>query len=352
LQDQALNTEGMLALARSRAPEDRERLLAALAELCRRPAGLSVEARRLVETLFLDLVARAERDIRQRLAEALASDACAPHALVVALALDEIEVARPVIARSPVLAESDLLRLLVEATLEHQIETARRPRLGPAVVQAVIDRGEPAVLAALAGNETAEVREDQLRRLVEASRRLTALRGPLARHPRLTAELAHGLYAWVGEALRARIAERFAIDTARLDLGVEAAVRAAADLPPDGETGTQAEMERRLVDKLHAAGQLRPGYLLRALRDGRKGLFQTALEALGGYPEGSVARALAARRADLLALACVGVGIDRSVFPTILALLGARAEPRPPTDVFAAAPADAARAFLAGVAAI
>lgn len=352
MQDQALNTDGMLALARSRAPEDRERLLAALAELCRCPEGLSAEARRLVEAIFMDLVARAERDIRQRLAETLASAPWAPHALVLALALDDIEVARPVIARSPVLAESDLVRLVVEAALEHQIETARRPRIGPTVVEAVLDRGEPAVLAALAGNETAEVGPEHLRRLVEASRRLTALRGPLARHPRLTAELARGLYAWVGEALRSRIAERFGVDPAQLDPGVEAAVRAAADALPEGEAEARAEMERRLVAKLQAAGQLRPGYLLRALRDGREGLFQTALETLGDYPAGSVAKALAARRTDLLAMACVGVGIDRSVFPTILALVGARAEAGPAADLFAAAPPEAAQAFLAGVAAI
>ena len=46
------------------------------------------------------------------------------------LALDEIEIARPIIAASPVLKDADLIRLLVEATIEHQIEVARRPNLG------------------------------------------------------------------------------------------------------------------------------------------------------------------------------------------------------------------------------
>jgi len=369
MQDSAVKTDEMLALARSRAPADRERLLAAICDLCEGAAELSAEAERLVRAIFLDLVVQAERDIRRRLSERLAGADWAPHALVAILALDDIEIARPVIAQSPVLGESDLIRLLVEATLEHQIEVARRPGIGAPVVGAILDQGEPDVLAALADNQTAEVEPLQMRRLVGASRRLAALRGPLARHPRLTEELAHALYGWVGAALRARIAERFAIDPGRLREAMESVVADAADGAPGpaeraraaADPDRQAEMERRLVEKLDAAGQLRPGYLLRALREGRQGLFEAALESLGRYPRGLAARAVAAGRPDLLALACAGVGIDRSAFPTILSLVRANCGGRPAgapgaeakvAAAFAFAPEQAAEAFRARAGAI
>ena len=105
----------------------------------------------------MSLVVEAERDIRQRLAEKLAMASWAPAALINVLALDDIEIARPIIAESPVLQDADLIRLLVDATIEHQIEVARRPRLGPPVVAAILQQNEPAVLTALAGNSTAEV---------------------------------------------------------------------------------------------------------------------------------------------------------------------------------------------------
>src|SRR4051812_42718925 len=88
---------------------------------------LTAPAATLVQDIFMALVVQAERDIRQRLAEKLADATWAPHALVSILALDAIEIAQPVIARSPVLKDADLVRLVVEATLEHQIEVARRP---------------------------------------------------------------------------------------------------------------------------------------------------------------------------------------------------------------------------------
>ncbi|HWA61878.1 MAG TPA: DUF2336 domain-containing protein, partial [Caulobacteraceae bacterium] len=86
--------------------------------------------------------------------------------------------------------------------------------------------------------------------------------------------------------------------------------------------GEQEEMERRLIDKLAAAGQLRPGYLLRALKEKRLSLFEAALARLGGFEPEQVQTAVASPdRPELLALACAAVGIDRGAFPTILALV-------------------------------
>jgi uncharacterized protein (DUF2336 family) len=327
----------MLALARSRRPADRERLLARLAELAGREAELTPTGQRLIGEIFMGLVAEAERDIRARLAERLAPARWVPRDLVLMLAFDEAEVARPVIAASPVLTEPDLIRLVVEATLEHQIEVARRAGIGAPVARALVDRGEPEAMAALAANDAAGIAPQEMARLVEASRRLAALRGPLARHPRLSRDLAERLYGWVGEALKASIAARFAIDPARLEKSLGQAVAEAFD-PAAAADAQAGAPERRLVEKLQAAGQLRPGYLLKALREGRLSLFRAGLAALGGYDPEAVGRSLAAERVDLLALACVGVGIDRSVFPTLLTLVRELSQGRP-----LGAPGDAVR---------
>lgn len=325
----------MVALARSRRPADRERLLMSVADLCEDGAALSPDAKATLQAIFMDLVAQAERDIRRRLAEKLAGAAWAPRALITVLALDEIEIARPVIARSAELQDADLIRLLVEATLEHQIEVARRPDIGPRVVDAILDQSQPHVLAALADNVTARVTPLHMQALVLHSRRIVALRGSLARHPKLTGDLAHALHGWVGEALRASIAERFTLDEALLAKNVSEAV---ADVltgelaPPVAQTQAareRAEMERRLIEKLEAAGQLRPSYLLRALRDGRGSLFESALAVLGGYQVDHIRKAVSGDRVDLLALACAGVGIDRSVFPSVLGLVRGLNQGRP-----------------------
>lgn len=311
----------LIRLAHSRSQDDRQRLLMGVADLVEASGQANSE---IVSDLFLTLVGQVEKEIRQALSERLADVEWAPPALINILALDEIEIARPIIAKSPLLRDQDLLRVLVESTVEHQIEVARRPRVGATVVDAILDKSEPAVLTALAGNPTADITEPGFRRLVEASRRVAALRAPLTRHPKLNEEMAKQLYAWVGQALRQAIGERFRIDADELDDAIAAAVRNAAS----GGTGVapqpapidpeRDEMERRLIAKLDAAGQLRPGYLVRAAREGRISLFENALAVLGGYSVQDVRRAVASADAELLALACASVGIDRAVFPSML----------------------------------
>jgi uncharacterized protein (DUF2336 family) len=333
--------QDLTALAKSRSPEDRERLMLALADMCA-PAGDKMRApqvQALLGSIFLSLVGGAESDIRQALAEKLASSDWPPADLINALALDEIEIARTVIAASPVLSEDDLVRLLVEATVEHQIEVAQRPAIGAKVVETILDKAEPSVMTALAGNDTADVSPQAMGRLVEASRQIAAMRSPLARHPKLSTEQAERLYLWVGQSLRAAIVTRFKVDGAALDRALaEAVSNAQGQLNVAGHrlSAEQAEMERRLVAKLHAAGQLRPSYLLRALREQRLSLFLIALATLGGYPLEAVRKAVDIERADILALACLSVGVDRGAFSTLLSLVRDLNEGKPGGDIITA----------------
>lgn len=313
--------EVLLGLARSRSPEARERLMQALALVCDTPeAGKSERAQRLIGDIFMVLVADAERDIRLRLAEAIASARWAPSALVNTLTLDDIEIARPIIAKSPVLTDPDLVRLLVTATVEHQIEVARRPHIGGEVVKTILERREPSVLTALAGNETAALTGADMAALVAAARQIASLRAPLARHPRLNSDLAVTLYGWVGEVLRRELTQRFP--------GADAASSFGPLRAPEGDPERE-EMEAKLIAKLQAAGQLRPGYLLKCLREGKLYLFEVALAALAHLRTDQVRAACGSDRPELLALACAAVGIDRSVFPTILSLLRALNHGRP-----------------------
>jgi uncharacterized protein (DUF2336 family) len=338
-------TQQLLQLAHSREPADRERLLSSIVTLCEQgqasEGALDPSVKALVESIFLSLVVEAERDIRQRLAERLAYAEWAPSALVNVLALDDIDVARPIIAASPVLQESDLIRLLVEATIEHQIEVAQRPAIGPTVVGAIIKQAEPSVMTALAGNDTAEISPEHMAELVEASHQIAAMRSPLARHPRLTTEQAQRLYIWVGQSLRQAIVTRFKVDAAALDRALAEAVSEAQGpgVPPRAGAD-QADMERRLIAKLHAAGQLRASYLLRALREQRLSLFIAALATLGGYSPDDARKAVDADQPDLLALACISVGVDRGAFATVLELVRGLNEGRPGGEM-----ATARRAF-------
>jgi uncharacterized protein (DUF2336 family) len=320
-------SDALLSLAKSRQPADRERLLMNIVSLCEfAGAGGSEEAARakaIIDELFMTLVLDAERTVRRRLAERLADVTWAPKALINVLALDDIEIARPVIARSPLLDDHDLVRLLVETTLEHQVEVACRPDIGAKVSETILNMGDPAVLAALAANLTARLPEDGMARLVEGAQVVPALRAPLVRHPALTAALGTALYAWVGEALQDALVSRFDLDPEALKAAIGEAVREAKAAPfgraaPLERSEDRDEMEQRLIEKLDAAGQLKPGYLMRALREHKLSLFEAGLARLSGLALKDLHAAIACDRPDVLAMACVAAHIDRSVFRTIL----------------------------------
>lgn len=333
-----IDANDLLLLAQSRHPADRERLLDQVVELCAHADDNELAVprmRELIGSVFMSLVAEAERDIRRRLAEKIGPAPWAPQALVNVLALDEIEIAAPVISSSPVLQDHDLIRLLVESTLDHQIAIARRGRLGAPVIEAILKQEEPAVLTALAGNDTAEITASAMERLVDSSRRIAAMRSPLARHPRLSSDMAQRLYLWVGQSLRSALVGRFRLDPTAMDAELALAVReahAAVEGMPPAQARSEAErmaVEKRLVDKLAEGGQLKPSYLLRALREGRLSLFIAALCKLGNFEPEHVRRAIDSDRPELLGLACAAIGVDRGAFPTILEAVRALNHGRP-----------------------
>lgn len=300
----------LIDLAAGRPPEERQRLLLGVADLYHSVGGQTGAPTALTE-VFVAMVRAAEQDIRRALAERLADAAWAPADLVRLLAADAIEIARPVIAASPLLHDAELLALLEEASLEHQVQVALRPGLGPLPARAILDRGEPAVMTALAANRTARLEAGDMARLVDKARTVAALRAPLTRHPRLNEDLALRLYAWVGDALKQAISQRFNLDADALAAAVAAAARASAETTPDHAAA-------QLAAKLHAAGQLRPATLMRALREKNLDLFIHALSLLSGLESDALRRALRGDTARPLFLACAAADLDRAAFPALL----------------------------------
>ena len=317
--------EAILDLAHSRQPGDRDRLLLAVADLCEHSSESGrTEVQSLLSDVFMSLISQVEWEIRRQLAEKLAGAAWAPKDLINYLARDDVEIARPIIARSPLLEDHDLIRLLVEASLEHHIEIARRPGLPARVVDAILSQGETDVLTALATNESAEIGPLAMERLVSFSQTIAALRAPLSHHPRLSTQLGAMLFVWVGETLRAVLSTRFEVDSDAFRDAVAQAVdhaRGAAGAGSNAELDERTAMDRRVVEKLKAGGQLRPGLLLRALRESKLTLFTVALASLGDFTTEDVRNALTTDDAEPLALACAAVGVDRGALPTVLSLV-------------------------------
>jgi uncharacterized protein (DUF2336 family) len=352
--------EPLLELAKSRAPLEREQLLVRIADLCESGAGaLPARLAAEVEVVCVALASELAPAARVRLARRLAQARWAPKGLIETLAFDEIEAARPLIAESALLSDEALIKLLTEGTAEHRLEVARRAGLSVKVAAAIIEKNDPALLAALVSNQSADIAPEAMLRLVAQARTLAALAAPLARHPRMTPKLAEGLYL-AGESLSAALRNRLEPAASTLETPMAQSVaETAAGVRPYGPEPA----ELLLVEKLACGGMLKPGYLLRTLREQRLGLFEAALAKLGDFSTDEVSKAIHSRdKPELLALACAAVGIDRSVFPSILEMVrqcndglpgGGEAGARRAASAFGPFPPEVARsAFRQAVASV
>ncbi|MGV8855421.1 MAG: DUF2336 domain-containing protein [Devosia sp.] len=91
----------------------------------------------------------------------------APGTVVVRLANDDIEVARPLLQFSNVLSDDDLIDIITNQTEEHREVIAARNKLAGRVGEAIVDHGESSSVVRLVRNTSAELPKTALEKLVE-----------------------------------------------------------------------------------------------------------------------------------------------------------------------------------------
>ncbi len=270
--------------------------------------------------LAADILKRVSKDvemsIRIGVAERLADDETAPHELISLLADDTIEVARLILARSPILSDADLIRVIERGSEPHQITIAERPELG-VTVSAALARSEcEAAIIALLRNVTAKIAAETFELLSERARRLSRLQEPLTQRPDLPPEVAQKLFIWVSSALKTALAARYPEVSGPLARAIDQTNDAHQnDEPPVPEANAV-----KLVGKLFASGQLRSSFLIRVLNQGQMELFEHAFATLLSMDIEVMRKALYGASSTTVALACRAVGIDRSVFMTVFQL--------------------------------
>jgi uncharacterized protein (DUF2336 family) len=272
--------------------------------------------RKLAADILKRLSKDVEMSIRIALAERLAGDPAAPHDLIVLLCDDRIEVARPILARSPLLSDADLIRVIESGSEGHQIAVAARPAIGEGVSAALARHACEAAVIALLRNSTAKLGWSAFEQLSERARKSSDLQEPLVRRSDLPPELAHRLTLWVSGALKTALIARY--PEAAQTLG--SAIGETTASFESGEPAISGVNARKLVEKLHHSGQLRASFLIRVLNQGQMELFEYAFAALLSMEPETMRKALYGDNPMTVALACRAAGIDRSVFQTVFNL--------------------------------
>lgn len=300
-------------LAREKSRAGRAGLFAAIAELFeRRGDDLHAAERRLMGEILRRLSRDVEKQLRAKLAERLAARPEAPRELLLMLASDEIEVAYPILVESPALRDVDLIEVIRHRTLQHQLAVAIRKDLSETVSEALVETGCEDVIVALLSNPDARISATVMQHLAEESRRVDRYQTPLVRRPDLPKELARRMCMWVSAAVRKHIVEHYAIDPHDLDDEIDGAAREIA-LEAEAEAEGQSPAHS-LVQKLHDAGELTPGFVLKSLSQGQITLFELSFARLTGLRPVLLRRIVYEPGGEGLAVLCRAIGVDAQVF--------------------------------------
>ena len=127
----------LIELALDRSPQGRQILASRIGALCAdEDQALSEQECDLISEILKKLLRSCELPVRQQLSEILAKSESCPGELVVLLANDQIEVARPLLLRSELLDDPDLIEIIRHRGQQHQLVIARRHGLSARVSDA------------------------------------------------------------------------------------------------------------------------------------------------------------------------------------------------------------------------
>src|SRR5215469_7276224 len=196
-------------------------------------------------------------------------------------AMDEIEVATPVLRHSRALSEETLLRVVAEKSQAHIMAVTKRDGVSEKLSEAIVNKGNDEVVSSLLANEGALISDTTYETVAKRAETSTMLQAPLVRRQGVPIDLLNGLYLKVEAGLRREIVQKFGtVSPADLEKAFERSrgrVTTAFRQMPDDLGAAQTRLAT-----LQANLQLLPAVLPSLLREGKgaRTLFKLALARL------------------------------------------------------------------------
>lgn len=311
-------------MARESSSEKRRELLREVTDVFGDGAEPAAKLARLDQVLS-QVVQDFSREVRAELAAKIGPGKAPMGETAHRLALDEIEVARPVLEHSSALSDEQLLAVVTQKTQEHLLAVTRRKEVSEAVSHALVEHGDDRVVVSLLENAQARIGHATYEAVGERAKARPALHAPFVARADVPVELLNDIYLEVEENLRQAILARYeTISPAELDAALERsrARLAKAHRRPALETAKA----RARVEDYRRRGELSAPLLLRLLREGgdSRATFIEAFAILADVDSSVVERAVKSGDLDAVALLSRAAEFPRAVFVSLaIALAGA-----------------------------
>jgi uncharacterized protein (DUF2336 family) len=225
--------------------------------------ALSSDEQQMLGEIVLLVARDAEERVRTALAETIAANPRAPHALVAELARDTDIVAAPILKLSEILTQEDLVALIESRiSAEKMTAIAQRSQVPPAVCHTLAEIGGVDVAKTLLDNRGADIPESAYGLILDLYGHEPPIQAGVVARPSLPPRAISKAVRLISGALLARLIDRHQLppDAARrliLDVKDQAILGFSTGLDAEGLTG--------LADQLISEDQLTPSLIFRSL---------------------------------------------------------------------------------------
>lgn len=308
-------------LAHERSSDKRRELLREVTDLFfDRNGKRSLDEDRLFDDIMSSVAAEMDFEVRVELANRLTKSPGGPRRLSRQLAMDQIEVAAPVLRTSQTLEDEDLVDIARVQGQDHLVAISGRDRVSATVSGVLVERGDDRVVSALLRNRNARLSRTSFEQIADRVADSAVLQAPFVERRDAPLDLLNEVFGSVERDLREKIRARNEAASAE---EVEAALaiartkvaKARGALPEDYDAAL-VFVERRAKDNA-----LDGPLLVNVLREKRVTHFKAALAHMTGVDFLTVHLFWEKKDLDGLATICRAGGIERAVFVTIAVLL-------------------------------
>lgn len=219
--------------------------------------------------------------VRAALAEQIADLDVVPREVALRLARDQDEAALPILGRSPVLEDEDLLGLIVGSSLPRLLAIAGRNGLSEAVASALVEVDEIDVIERLLANGSADLGIEALGKIVRRVGAIEEVQLSLARRPHLPMEVIERLIVMMSEELRRELVAKQQLNEGDAEeLALLCRARALLHAASFGDALEVYQLARAM----HRRGRLSRTTMLLALCQGDEVFFACALAVRARLP--------------------------------------------------------------------
>lgn len=272
----------------------------------------------LITDVLLALMKQAEADLKQALAESLSTQEGVPLRMVLALANDEISIAKSVLRNSPVLDDMDLIYILQAKGITHGRAIARRDGLSATLINMLVDTKDFEVAVNLSGNDGIALTNHAYDVLEGLAKQSSDIATPLLYRHDLPQEVAVKLYAFVGQELKREINARFGDQSDAAGEMLDKIAVEICDSPDRNYEGFDSILTQAHI--MQRRGELKITGMIAALRRGQNATFIAQFSTYCGIPVETVRNIMRQDTGKGLAIACRALDFSKADYVSIFLL--------------------------------